>query len=318
MTPERGRDRKSCRLVTVVNAKSRAFSSLSVTMTESDLYTLYKGVYMPKSLHPPRSLKFYEEFTFRPDDIIIVTYPKSGTTWMQEILPLIISRGDTTSIETLPNWDRVPWLEEQRAVVLNLDERPSPRLFATHFQYNMMPPSFFEAKPKVIYVMRNPKDVFTSSFHFYGMASFLVNPGSQGEFLHKFLDGKVMFGTWFDHVKGWLNAEDKEHIMYLAYEEMITDLKDSVSRISRFLGKPLDAEVVEKIADRCLFKNMRKNNMSNYSAVPQEFMDQTKCQFLRKGIAGDWKNLFTVAEAEYFDAVYKDKMKDVQYKFVWD
>lgn len=43
---------------------------------------------------------------------------------------------------------------------------------------------------QVIYVMRNPKDVFTSSFHFYGMASFLVQPGSQSEFLQKFLDGK--------------------------------------------------------------------------------------------------------------------------------
>lgn len=61
------------------------------------------------------------------------------------------------------------------------------------------------------------------------------------------------------------------------------DLKDSVARIAQFLEKPLDAEVLEKIAERCLFKNMKKNNMSNYSAVPREFMDQTKSEFLRKG-----------------------------------
>ncbi|XP_040922363.1 sulfotransferase 2B1-like [Toxotes jaculatrix] len=287
-------------------------------MTEAELYTLYKGVYLPSSLHPPQSLRYYEEFTFRPDDIVIVTYPKSGTTWMQEIVPLILSGGDPSSVETLPNWDRAPWLEEHRACILNLDERLSPRVFSTHFHYNMMPPGFFEVKPKVIYVTRNPKDVFTSSFHYYGMASYLVNPGPQSEFLHKFLDGKVMFGSWFDHVKGWLSAEDRGHIMYISYEEMIMDLKDSVTRISQFLEKPLDTEVIEKIADRCLFKNMKQNDMSNYSIVPCEFMDQTKSEFLRKGIAGDWKNQLTVAEAEYFDAVYKDKMKDVKYKFVWD
>ncbi|XP_039991516.1 sulfotransferase 2B1-like [Xiphias gladius] len=166
---------------------------------------------------------------------------------------------------------------------------------------------------QVIYVMRNPKDVFTSSFHYYAMTSFLVNPGPQNEFFHKFLDGKVMFGSWFDHVKGWLSAADKERVMPISYEELIMDLKDSVARIAQFVEKPLDTEVIEKIADRCLFKNMKQNNMSNYSAVPHEYMDQTKSEFLRKGIAGDWKNQLTVAEVEYFDAVY-----DVKYKFVWD
>lgn len=99
---------------------------------------------------------------------------------------------------------------------------------------------------------------------------------------------------------------------------MLTDLKESVRRLSQFLDKPLEAEVMEKIADRCVFKNMKRNNMSNYSLVPSEFMDQKKSEFLRKGVAGDWKNLLTVAEAEYFDSVYKEKMKDVDYKFIWD
>ncbi|XP_049420254.1 sulfotransferase 2B1-like isoform X8 [Epinephelus fuscoguttatus] len=254
-------------------------------MTEAELYTQYRGVLVPSAVHSPQSLKYYEEFTFRLDDIIIATYPKSGTTWMQEIVPLIMSGGDPASVETLPNWDRVPWLEETRACNLNLEERPSPRMCTTHFLYNMMPPSFFKVKPKVIYVMRNPKDVFTSLFHYHGMASFLSNTGTQNEFLHKFLDGKVMFGSWFDHVKSWLNAEDKEHIMYISYEEMIMDLKDSVARIAQFLQKSLDAEVIEKIADRCLFKNMKKNNMSNYSVVPREIMDQTKSEFLRKAFS---------------------------------
>lgn len=293
------------------------FTSLS-TMTEAELYTVYKGVYLPTLIHSAESLKFFEEFSFRPDDIIIVTYPKSGTTWMQEIVPLIMSGGDPASVETLPNWDRVPWLEERRAHSLNVEERPSPRMFATHFSYNMMQASFFKVKPKVIYVVRNPKDVFTSSFHFYGMTSFLVQPKSQTEFLHKFLEGQVQFGSWFDHVKSWVNAEDKDRVMVISYEELITDLKDSVTRLATFLEKPLEAAVIDKIADRCLFKNMKKNKMSNYSLVPSKFMDQTKSEFLRKGIAGDWKNQLTAQEVEYFDAVYREKMKDVKYRFIWD
>lgn len=68
---------------------------------------------------------------------------------MQEIVPLILSGGDPASVETLPNWDRVPWLEEQRICMLNVEERPSPRTFATHFRYDMMPPSLRKEKPKV-------------------------------------------------------------------------------------------------------------------------------------------------------------------------
>ncbi|KAK2866209.1 hypothetical protein Q7C36_002265 [Tachysurus vachellii] len=287
-------------------------------MTEADLYDVYKGVFVPKALHPPDSLKYYEDFTFRPDDVLIVTYPKSGTTWMQEIVPLIHSDGDLTPVHTIPNWDRVPWMEEHRAKILNLEQRPSPRVFATHFHYGMMNESFFKVKPKVIYVMRNPKDVFTSSFHYYGMASYLVNPGTADEFLEKFLDGKIMFGSWFDHVKSWLKAKDQDRIFYISYEEMIKDLKSTVTKIAQFLEKPLSQEVIEKIAENCLFKNMKQNKMSNYSLVPEEFMNQKKSEFLRKGIAGDWKNLFSEAQTEKFDNVYKDKMKDVIFKFVWD
>ncbi|XP_049615558.1 sulfotransferase 2B1 [Syngnathus scovelli] len=285
-------------------------------MTEADLYMVYKGVLLPTLIHPPQSLKRFETFTFRPDDVVIVTYPKSGTTWMQEIIPLIMSGGDPASVETLHNWDRVPWLEEARTCSLNLDDRPSPRMFTTHFLPHMMPPSFFQVKPKVIYVMRNPKDVFTSSFHYCSMASFLVDPGPQSEFLQKFLKGEVIFGSWFDHVKSWL--EYKERIFYICYEEMIKDLKDSVARLALFLEKTLDDDVIEKIAERCVFKNMKKNNMSNYSAVPNEIMDTTKSQFLRKGIAGDWKNQLTAVEVENFDAVYRENMKNVDYEFAWD
>ncbi|XP_017271691.1 sulfotransferase 2B1-like isoform X1 [Kryptolebias marmoratus] len=288
-------------------------------MTEADLYLSYKGMLLPKAVHTPESLRHFEEFAFRSDDVVIVTYPKSGTTWMQEIVPLVLSGGDPASVETLHNWDRVPWLEETRAPVLNLEDRPSPRMFTTHFHHDMMPASFFTAKPKVIYVMRNPKDVFTSFFHYHGMVSFLVDPNPQSEFLHKFLDGKVIFGTWFDHVKSWLSVDERQRILHISYEELTEqDLKDAVRKIAQFLEKPLDAEAIERIAHRCLFKNMKKNKMSNYSLVPLDIMDQTKSEFFRKGVVGDWKNQLTVAEAEYFDAVYKEKMKDVKYTFPWD
>lgn len=56
-----------------------------------------------------------------------------------------------------------------------------------------------------------------------------------------------------------------------------------MTKIGHFLNKSLDSEVVEKIAERCVFKNMKQNKMSNYSTVPSDIMDQAKSEFLRKG-----------------------------------
>ncbi len=54
------------------------------TMTEEELYNMYKGIYVTKQFQPPEVLKYFEEFSFHPDDIIIATYPKSGESslWM--------------------------------------------------------------------------------------------------------------------------------------------------------------------------------------------------------------------------------------------
>ncbi|XP_068161647.1 sulfotransferase 2B1-like [Antennarius striatus] len=285
-------------------------------MAEADLYFEYKGIYFTHFYHTPESLKYLEELSFRPDDIFIATYPKSGTTWSQEIVSQIMSGGDSSTAETLPYQDRTPWIEATQLADLHFEDRPSPRIFTTHLPYNMMPPSFYKVKPKAIYVMRNPKDVMISAFHYFGKRPIYADPGTLTEFLHKFLDGsKMPYGSWFDHVKSWLNAEDKEQFLYLNYEDMVQNLENSVARTAQFLDKSLDTEVIEKIAEKCLFKNMR-NKVPDDSTNPIKSDDERLSELFRKGIVGDWKNHLSVEEAKYFDAVCKEKMRDVKCK--WD
>uniref|UniRef100_A0A8C1XJJ0 Sulfotransferase n=1 Tax=Cyprinus carpio TaxID=7962 RepID=A0A8C1XJJ0_CYPCA len=261
-------------------------------MADSDLYLVYHGLPLPKIAHSEESLKYFQNFQVKDDDVFAVTFPKSGTTWMQEILPPLLNGGDLTSVETIPNWDRAPWLEETRASVV-LDKLPSPRAIVSHMQYNLMPSSFFKSKAKVIYVARNPKDVLVSLYHFHKMAKFLEDPGTFEEFSDKFLSGKVMFGKWTDHVKSWRNPELGDRILYITYEEMLQDLREVLGRILKFLGRELSAEALDRVVNHGTFKNMKTNKMSNYSLVPEDIMDSKKSPFLRKGIAGDWKNHFS-------------------------
>lgn len=68
---------------------------------------------------------------------------------MQEILPLVLNGGDLTPIHTIPNWERVPWLEEKQLARV-VDKLASPRALVSHFPYNLMPPSFCTSKAKVM------------------------------------------------------------------------------------------------------------------------------------------------------------------------
>ncbi|KAM3873669.1 sulfotransferase 2B1-like [Diretmus argenteus] len=235
---------------------------------------------------------------------------------MQEILPLVLNGGDLTPVQTIPNWDRVPWLEETRLEVV-VDRLPTPRAMVTHFPYHLMPTSFYSSKAKVIYMTRNPKDVMVSSYYFHQMASFLDDPGTFQEFMDNFLEGKV-FGKWTDHVKSWRHTEMGDRILYITYEEMLQDLDGSIRRFSDFLGSNLNEEAIQRIAQQCSFKNMKTNPMSNYSLIPQGMMDSSKSPFHRKGIAGDWKNHFTPEQKVQFSSVINRELQGEDLSFPWD
>ncbi|KAM6967543.1 sulfotransferase family 2, cytosolic sulfotransferase 3 [Aplochiton taeniatus] len=283
----------------------------------SDLYISHHGLLLPTVAHTKESLEFAHQFPVQDSDLFVVTYPKSGTTWMQEIIPLVLNGGDLTPVQTIPNWDRVPWLEETRTALV-MDSLTSPRAMVSHMPYHLMPSAFYSSKSKVIYVTRNPKDVMVSSFHFHKMASFLEDPGTFEEFMGKFLSGQVIFGKWTEHVKSWRNPELGNRILYITYEEMVQDLSGAVNRFSNFLGSNLSADIIESIADHCCFKNMKTNSMSNYSLVPQEVMDTRKSPFLRKGVSGDWKNHFSPEQEARFKAVIQKEMEGENLSFPWD
>ncbi|NXS05415.1 ST1D1 Sulfotransferase, partial [Oxylabes madagascariensis] len=192
--------------------------------------------------------------------------------------------------------------------VEQLENTPSPRLVKTHLPVQLLPTSFWEKDCKIIYMARNPKDVVISYYYFHRMAKIHPDPGTKAEFLENFMAGKVAYGSWYDHVRGWWEKKQEKKILYLFYEDMKKDPRREVQKILQFLGKELAEETVERILHHTSFQEMKKNPAANYETMLPTLMDHSLSPFLRKGISGDWKNHFTVAQNECFDQHYQEHM----------
>ncbi|XP_034965031.2 amine sulfotransferase-like isoform X1 [Zootoca vivipara] len=277
----------------------------------------YKGFYFQPDLTPVECLDTLEDFEIRDSDVFLFTYPKSGTVWTENILSLIYHEGHRDGTENLNLLDRFLSLEFN---IRKMDYAscPSPRLFASHLPYYLVPKGLRNKSAKVVYVVRNPKDVLVSNYHFSKTAVTLEEVEDFGIFMERFLAGKVLASLWLDHVEGWFSHRDDFNILFLTYEEMKKDLRSSVLKLCNFLGKRLTEKEVDAVVEQATFNKMKADPRANFEFLPPDIIDHSKGHFLRKGTIGDWKNTMTVAQNERFDSVFKERMEKLPIKFCWD
>ncbi|XP_076859273.1 cytosolic sulfotransferase 3-like isoform X1 [Brachyhypopomus gauderio] len=260
-----------------------------------------------------------QNFKARPDDILIATYPKAGTTWVSYMLDLLYFGNTAPERQTsLPIYMRVPFLESAFPVIPTgvelADNLPTtPRLIKTHLPVQLVPKSFWEQNCRVVYIARNAKDNAVSYFHFNRMNMGQPEPGDWSTFLKNYMDGKSVYGPWYDHVCGYWEKTTYSNIHYMFFEDMVENTGREVEHLCSFLGLSTPSEEKERITKFIHFDSMKENNMTNYSDV--KVMDFKISPFMRKGKVGDWKNHFTVAQNEQFDELYKQKMKNTTLQF---
>ncbi|XP_052569155.1 sulfotransferase 2A1-like [Peromyscus californicus insignis] len=250
--------------------------------------------------------KICDKFMIRDEDTVILSYPKSGTNWLIETVCLIQTKGNPKWIQSVPIWDRSPWIE-YKASYQKLISKEGPRLLTSHLPFHLFPKSFFSSKAKVMYLIRNPRDVLVSGYFFWHKKKIDKNPESLTTYFEWFLKGNVVYGSWFEHTRAWLSMREKDNFLLLNYEDMKQDPKSIIKKICDFLGKKLEPDELDMVLKYSSFQVMKENKMSNFSLIPENMVTHNLV-LLRKGMPGDWKNHFTVAQAEAFDKVFQEKM----------
>ncbi|XP_019114514.2 amine sulfotransferase [Larimichthys crocea] len=287
----------------------------SLDLVSPDLFRYKRKNFLVRDKLRPKDLDDLQHVEIRPTDIFLITYPKSGTVWMQQILVKIMEAAQPDWVEDATNRVRVPWLEE-RTADHPFRERPDPRIFGSHLPPDMLPKGVTDKRVKVVYVWRNPKDVLVSLYHFAQSWVMLDSPKSFGDFFQQFLDGNAYMGSWFDHVREYHAAQDQLDILWVQYESMLKDLRGEVVKVCAFLGKNLTDEAIDHVVEMSTFKNMKADPKANYKDLIET--NRYKKKTMRKGVAGDWKNFFTVAQNEHFDKVFEERMSDLPLTCVWE
>ncbi|KAL0596144.1 Sulfotransferase 1 family member D1, partial [Plecturocebus cupreus] len=264
-----------------------------------------------------------ESFEAGPDDILISTYPKSGTTWISEILDLIFHNGDAEKCK----WDaickQVPFMELIIPGLTNgieqLKNTQSPQLVKTHLPVQLLPSLFWKNDCKMIYVAQNAKDVAMSYYYFYQMAKIYPEPVTWEEFLDKFITGKDevslshsdAINSLQPQTPGLKVAESTsthhhaQQFLYLTFVKVgscyaiqtglkLLSLSDPPTSDSQSAGitegvkvsRESPEEIVDKILHHSSFDVMKQNSCANYTTMGKDEMDHSVSPSMRKdGIA---------------------------------
>ncbi|XP_071498931.1 sulfotransferase 1A1-like [Diadema antillarum] len=281
----------------------------------------YKGVVFPKIM-TSQSLEALENMDVRPDDLFLITYAKSGTTWMQQIVLLVSFEGDASKLEGDHVLFRIPFLEivstrnhpnVTRGYADVVRDWDSPRMMKSHALPRFLPPSIRSDQPKakVIYVVRNPKDAAVSYYHFcrylHGMPAY----ESWDVFFEEFIAGRAPQGSWFENVLPWWKKRHHPNVLFLKFEDMKKDPRGAVVQVARFMGKSLRDEVIDRIVEDSSFGSMKKSASSNPDFILERREEGKKegASFMRKGAVGNWKEYFTEEQNRRFDELYEKEIE---------
>lgn len=271
------------------------------------------------------------DMKIRPDDVWMVSYPRTGSTWAQEMVWCIGNDLDFEKAKILAQL-RTPIVEFTSIVgnekgelknifgdsVEQVNNMPSPRYIKSHLPMGLLPLGINTVKPKLVYIARNPKDMCVSYYHYCKLIHDFS--GSFDDFCELFISGRAPIGPIWSHILGFWRLRNEPNVLFLTYEYMKRDQEGAIRRTADFLGKTLSDKDVERLAEHLSFGKMKKNasvNCEGFIACKNgpEFLETTDLRTIRKGEVGDWKNFMSPEMVSRFDRWTEDNLRGTGLSF---
>ncbi len=225
--------------------------------------------------HPGRNLDVF------PDDVFIVSYPKSGNTWTRFLIANLVHPEEPANFANINRLVPDPEALSKRA----LNRVPRPRIIKSH-QY------FHPRYENVIYVVRDPRDVAISEYHFHRKRRVIDDEYPQDRFVQQFVAGQTnpQYGSWGENATSWLATRcNHPRFLLLRYEDMISDTTGNLAKLASFLGLPIDSQRLVQAAERSSADQMRRLERSQSHLWTSTRETRQDLRFVREAKAGGWK-----------------------------
>ena len=240
-----------------------------------------------------------------PDDAFLVSYPKSGNTWARLLVANLVHPKEPV---TLLGADRiVPNVDGQSRKYF--EQMARPRIIKSHYP-------FCQTYKRVVYVVRDPRDVAVSQYHFQIKRRVLEEEFPIDEFVPKFIAGEVCtYGSWGENVASWLGARlGDPNFLLVRYEDLLHRTLYEIERIAAHLSIRYTSELLTLAVERSSAKRMREMEKKEGSVWASTKDTRQDLSFVRSATDRQWCAKLSPSSVEKIEEAWGELMAILGYQ----
>jgi hypothetical protein len=242
-----------------------------------------------------------------PGDVFAVSYFRSGSTWVRFLLGNLVHENQIVTLANIN--DFVP------SVVAVPDHklRKLPRVIKSH-------ECFDPRYPRVIYLVRDPRDVAVSFYHYSIKTRHLQDGFSLDEFVRTFLAGKPVpyaerIGTWEDHVLSWIRMrQGRSTFLLIRYEDLLSNPHKEMAKIAALLRINASPEKIARAIELSSASNMRRMEQKQWKQFNATKGSRPDIPFVREAKSGGWRNQLSRASVQSIEETWGSTMQLLGYE----